>query len=158
MKSGVAFNYTLTISQNPKNIIKQITWNVLHIGHIHGRSSSLENQTLSSQCFASCILTQSPPYKAERIKTIHNRPQFGKKNHTYLYIHRQMGSRPNLLPPFPSFLILCPICRGTGIKRLSIGRKGDGREVLQEPHEEERGFMVGELTFVRIVELAYRPL
>jgi len=58
-----------------------------------------------------------------------------------------MGSRPNLLPPFPSFLILCPICRGTGIKRLSIGRKGDGGEVLQEPHEEERGFMVGELTY-----------
>ena len=65
-----------------------------------------------------------------------------------------MRSRPNLLPPFPSYLILRPICRGTRIKRLSTGRKGDGGEVLQEPHEEERGFVVGELRWVWIVELA----
>ena len=105
MKSGVAFNYTLTISQNPKNI-KQIT--VLHIGHIHGRSSSLENQTLSSPCFASCILTQSPPYKAERIKIIHNRPQFGKKEKKYQKPHIPVHTSSNgllaLSSPSPSFL------------------------------------------------------
>jgi hypothetical protein len=64
-----------------------------------------------------------------------------------------MGSWPNLLLPLPSFF-LRPIRRGTRIKRLSIGRKGDGGEVLQEPYEEERGFVVGELRWVRIVELA----
>ena len=118
---------------------------------IHGCSNSLENQTSSSLCFASCIVTQSPPYKAEKLKkstTDHNSARKTKKKnqqHTYLYIHRQMRSRPNLLPPLPSFLIIRPICRRTRIKRLSIGRKGDGGEILQEPHEEERGFVVGEL-------------
>jgi hypothetical protein len=37
---------------------------------------------------------------------------------------------------------------------LSIGRKRDGGEVLEESDEEERRFVVGELMWVRIVELA----
>lgn len=65
-----------------------------------------------------------------------------------------MSSRANLLLPLPSCLILRPICRGTRIQRLSIGRKRDGGEVLEESDEEERRFVVGELMWVRIVELA----
>ena len=65
-----------------------------------------------------------------------------------------MGFRYNFLPPLPSFLIFRPIRRGTRIKRLGIARKGDGGEVLEEPDEEERRFVVSELKWVQIVELA----
>ena len=67
------------------------------------------------------------------------------QDHTYLYIHRQMHSRHNFLLPLPSFLIFRPILRGTSIKRLGVRRKRDGGEVLKEPDEEERRFVVSEL-------------
>ena len=133
-----------------------VHWPYIYPTRSYSSSHKIEFQSPSSPALTSCIVTQSPPYKVEMIKkqTTHHTPikkqkkkqaKKGMEERTYLNIHRQMGFRPNFLLPLPPLLILRPIGRGTRIRRLSVGCKRDGGEVLEEPNEEERHFVVSEL-------------
>ena len=63
---------------------------------------------------------------------------------TFLRIQGQMRLRPEFLFSLSSRR-LCPLSRRTRVGALRVQVKGDGVKVLEQPNEEERHFVIGEL-------------